>query len=155
MGLDTLAWVPASGGDKPKEAIHAGIDSGNKCFVARAHHEGGIIPGKLHKTHDVVYIPYDGKEVFKDDYEVLCGPPACLSWIDGAGGNIPPNAVIGGQESNGETLYIGRVIHQGTVTVGKVHPDHGTCYVSYGGEELGFPEYEILVRNKLGQVLGV
>lgn len=27
--------------------------------------------------------------------------------------------------------------------------------VNIGGDELGFADYEILVRNKLGQVLGV
>lgn len=70
MGLDSLTWCAASGGDKPKDAIQAGVDSGNKVYVARAHHEGIIIPGKLHKTHDVVYIPYNTKEVMKSDYEV-------------------------------------------------------------------------------------
>ncbi len=71
MGLDNLTWCAASGGDKPKDAITAGVDSGNKVYVARAHHEGIIIPGKLHKTHDVVYIPYNMKEVMKSDYEVF------------------------------------------------------------------------------------
>lgn len=71
MGLDHLEWVPASGGDVPKDAIRAGVDSGNKCYVARAHMEGGLIPGKLHKTHSSVYIPFNMKEVPVDDYEVL------------------------------------------------------------------------------------
>ena len=152
---DQLEWKSASSGDCPKYGIHAGVDSGNKCFVARAHMEGGVIPGKLHKTHTSVYIPYDGKEVPVEDYEVLCGPPACLSWIDCSGGNIPPHAVQGGHDPSGDTLYIGRVIHNGTVTVGKVHPSHGSCYVAYGGDELAFTDYEILVKNKLGQVLNV
>lgn len=132
MGLDHLEWCEASNGDVPKNAIHAGVDSGNKCYVARAHHEGGTIPGKLHKTHDCVYIPFNMKEVIKHDYEVLCGPPACLSWVEASGGDIPVNAVTGGSDTDGETLYIGRVIHEGSVTVGKVHPSHGVCYVAYG-----------------------
>ncbi|ODM93864.1 Natterin-4 [Orchesella cincta] len=155
MGLDNLQWCSASGGDVPKDAIRAGLDAGSKVYVARAHHEGAIIPGKLHKTHTSVYIPYNMKEVPVENYEVLCGPPACLSWVEGSGSDIPVNAVQGGQEADGETLYIGRVIHEGTVTVGKVHPSHGTCYVAYGGDELGFADYEILVKNKLGQILNV
>ncbi|CAG7786927.1 unnamed protein product, partial [Allacma fusca] len=60
-----------------------------------------------------------------------------------------------GQDTDGETYYIGRVIQNGTVTVGKVHPSHGVCYVAYDGEELNFPEYEVLVRNALGRYLNV
>ncbi|CAL8093836.1 unnamed protein product [Orchesella dallaii] len=155
MGLDKLEWRPASGGDVPKDAMHAGVDGGEKVYVARAHHEGCIIPGKLHKTHSHVYIPYNMKEVPVPDYEVLCGPKACLSWVEGSGSDIPVNAVPGGQEADGEVLYIGRVIHEGTVTVGKIHPSHGSCYVAYGGDELAFADYEILVKNKLGQILDV
>lgn len=66
------------------------------------------------------------------NFKVLCGPPACLSWVDASGGDIPENAVPGGQEEDGEIMYIGRAIISGTVTVGKVHPSHGSCYVPYG-----------------------
>jgi hypothetical protein len=88
------------------------------------------------------------------NYQVLTGPPAALSWIDATNGEVPPNAVVGGSEPGGEVIYIGRAIHNGTVTVGKVHPSHGCCYVSYGGEEICFKEYEILVKNRLGLFLG-
>ncbi len=64
--------------------------------------------------------------------KVLCGPQACVSWVEGTGSDIPVNAVPGGVEDGGETLYIGRVLHEGTVTVGKIHPSHGVCYVAYG-----------------------
>lgn len=52
--------------------------------------------------------------------------------MDCVGGNIPHNAVQGGNDPSGETYYIGRAIHNGTVTVGKVHKSHETCYVAYG-----------------------
>lgn len=67
---EQLEWKHASGGDCPKNAVHAGVDTGNKVYVARSHHEGHTIPGKLHKSHSSVYIPYDGKEVPVDDYQV-------------------------------------------------------------------------------------
>jgi len=154
MGKTSLEWVSASGGKHPKDSVRAGYDSGEKVYVVRAHHEGATTPGKLHNGHSHVYIPYNMTEVSVEDYEVLTGPPAALSWIEGQNGEVPSNAVVGGQDADGETIYIGRAIHQGTVTVGKVHPSHGCCYVSYGGEELNFKEYEILVKNKLGQFLG-
>jgi len=151
-----LQWVPKSGGDYPKTGgVHAGIDSGNELYVARANHEGAIVPGKLHVTHKSVYIPYNMAEVPVSNYEVLTAPVGSLSWVDSAAGGVPPNAVVGGKEKNGETLYIGRVVHAGTVTVGKVHPSHGVCYFAYGGKELNSKQYEVLVKNAFGRLLGI
>ncbi|CAG7630227.1 unnamed protein product, partial [Allacma fusca] len=53
-------------------------------YVARAYHEGAVIPGKLHVSHSHVYIPYDMKEVPVPSYEVLIAPPASLSWVPGS-----------------------------------------------------------------------
>ncbi|CAG7787162.1 unnamed protein product [Allacma fusca] len=148
-------WVAMEGGSHPKFGVHAGIDSGNKLYVARAHHEGAIVPGKLHISHSHVYIPYNMEEVPVFSYEVLIAPPASLSWVPATGGDIPDDAVVGGQDTDGETYYIGRVITSGTVTVGKVHASHGVCYVAYDGKELNFSEYEVLVRNVYGKFLNV
>jgi len=150
-----VTWVPAKNGNHPKFAVHAGIDKGNKLYVARARYNNGVIPGKVVVGHTSAYISYDGKEVPMANYEVLVAPPATLSWVDCLGSNIPPFALPGGQDPNGETYYIGRVFHQGTVTVGKVHPSHGTCYVPHGGLEYPYTDYEILVKNKLGRAMNV
>jgi len=63
MGKAHLEWVAASGGSHPEDSIRAGIDSGEKVYVARAHHEGVTVPGKLHNTHSHVYIPFNMVEV--------------------------------------------------------------------------------------------
>lgn len=82
------------------------------------------------------------------------------------GNNIPPQAIPAGQTSGGETLFVGRVNHDGAVTIGKVQPSHGVCYCPYGkkttitnaeisfntdhfyiilgGQEVAFASYEIL-----------
>lgn len=44
-----------------------------------------------------------------------------FEWIPNCGGNIPYNAVVGGRTCDGESLYIGRVYHEGSHTVGKVY----------------------------------
>lgn len=104
-------------------------------------------------------------------------PIGSLSWIDSEGGAVPSNAVVGGQTNDGETLYIGRVLHNGTVTVGKIHPSHGCCYFPYGkspsffdfyflilnflcnhnlgGEEMSANLYEVLIKNAFGRHLGL
>lgn len=50
--------------------------------------------------------------------QVLCEQR--FDWVQAHGTNIPQNAVVGGQTSDGEPLYIGRVYHEGSNTVGKV-----------------------------------
>jgi hypothetical protein len=54
--------------------------------------------------------------------------------------------LLAGESEDGESLFVGRVQHEGTVTVGKVQPSHGVCYISYAGQELGFNEFEVLVN---------
>ncbi|XP_023289487.1 uncharacterized protein LOC111674238 [Orussus abietinus] len=82
------------------------------------------------------YIPFN---------QVLCGvQPA---WVPTSGSNIPPNAIPGGQTEESEPLFIGRVNHEGTITIGKVQPSHGVLYIPFGGAEVAFPDYEILVQE--------
>jgi hypothetical protein len=64
MPKETLEWIDSSNGSHPKDSVRAGYDSGEKVYVARAHHEGAIVPGKLHNGHSHVYIPYNMAEVF-------------------------------------------------------------------------------------------
>lgn len=142
-GVGRQCWVAASGGNVPPRSFPGGEDNGEPVYVIRANFNGGLIPGKLLASHGTAYVPWGGAENAVSDYEVLCDFNG--TWVANSGGNIPPNAVPGGQSEDGEPLYIGRVVHEGALTVGKVQPGHGVCYIAYGGQELGFPDYEILV----------
>lgn len=66
-----ISWISKSNGAHAEFAVQAGIDSGKKLYVARAHHAGGVIPGKLHIGHPHIYIPYGGQEISKVEYEVI------------------------------------------------------------------------------------
>ncbi|XP_055300716.1 uncharacterized protein LOC129567635 [Sitodiplosis mosellana] len=141
QGGGSPCWVPASNGEVPPDAVEGGTD-GEPQFVARARHEGDLIPGKLVPSHNVTYVSFGGGEHPHSDYEVLVG---CRPhWIQVEGDKIPPNAVPAGETAQGEPLFIGRVHHEGAVTIGKVQPSHGACYIPYGGQELAFQAYEIL-----------
>lgn len=135
-------WVAACRGQVPPNAFVGGED-GEPMYVARAHHEGALLPGKLVPSQGVAYVAWGGGEHGKPEYEVLCDSGA--RWIGTSGANIPNGAVPAGESEEGEPLFIGRVSHEGTVTVGKVHPSHGTCYIAYGGQELGFTDFDVLV----------
>lgn len=41
-------------------------------------------------------------------------------WVPASENQIPPGAFVGGQAESGETLYVGRAHHEGTLTTGKV-----------------------------------
>ncbi|XP_011206592.2 C3 and PZP-like alpha-2-macroglobulin domain-containing protein 8 [Bactrocera dorsalis] len=136
-------WVPASNGTVPPSAVEGGFDGAEQLYIARARHESDLIPGKLHPSHGVAYVAWGGGEHGHADYEVLCSSGG--QWLPVHDGNIPPNAFPAGETAEGEPLFIGRATHDGTITVGKVQPSHGCCYIPYGGEELAYKEFEVFV----------
>ncbi|KAH6948040.1 hypothetical protein HPB50_022609 [Hyalomma asiaticum] len=71
--------------------------------------------------------------------------PAC-QWVTCHGGNVPPNAVPGGKDSD-QTIFVGRAVHGSDIVPGKVVPSHGCCYVSYAGAEHSHKSYEVLVSD--------
>ncbi|XP_022919886.1 uncharacterized protein [Onthophagus taurus] len=125
-------------------AIMGGVDSdGTQIYVGRAYHGGDWIPAKVIPEKNIAYVAYGGKEVPVHHYQLLCEQR--FEWVPCSGGDIPPNAVIGGRTSDGEHLYIGRVEHEGSNTIGKVHPSHNSLYIPYDGEEVAYSDYEILI----------
>ncbi|XP_021200426.2 uncharacterized protein LOC110383836 [Helicoverpa armigera] len=70
-------WVPCRLDHIPIGAVVAGHseDHGHeKLYVGRAKYFDHIIPGKVQPSHKVCYIPYDGKEVSMENYEILIVP---------------------------------------------------------------------------------
>ncbi|XP_034946621.1 uncharacterized protein [Chelonus insularis] len=141
-GDGSVCWCDASGGIIPPNAVEGGRDD-EPLFVGRANHAGALIPGKVKASHGVCYVAWGGEEHGKPDYQVLCG--CHPQWVPTSGGNVPPNAIPAGETEDGEPLFVGRVNHEGTVTIGKVQASHNVCYIPYGGSEVAFPDYEILV----------
>lgn len=64
-------WEEAHDGKVPSMALVAGQDHECELLVARAKHEGDLIPGKLVPAHRVCYVSFDGKEHSKRVYEVI------------------------------------------------------------------------------------
>jgi len=145
--LEGTSWVAQTAGAVPEGALVGGNDAGNELYVARGEHSGAIVPGKLVPSHSVAYVAWGGEEHAKEAYEVLVVPAESVSWVATTGANVPEKAIPGGISEDGEVLYIGRASHEGTVTVGKVQVSHSVLYISYGGAEVSYPEYEILVLN--------
>lgn len=138
-------WVDCHNGNSvPHDAVRAGKDKdGATLYVGRAYHEGDLLPAKVSPTHRCAYVPWGGGEHPKNQFQVLVSRH--VAWEFSSGGRVPPEAMVVGNTSNGEPLYMGRALHEGTQTPGKVHPSHGCLYIPYNGKEVPYKEYEVLV----------
>ncbi|KAF7282152.1 hypothetical protein GWI33_003118 [Rhynchophorus ferrugineus] len=142
-------WEDITTSDElPSNALYAGYEAdGSKMYVGRAYHEGDWIPAKVIPDKNIASVCYGGAEHLKDEYQILLasGSLDALQWMPSSNGDIPNKAVPGGQTSDGETLYVGRVQQSGSVTIGKVQPSHGICYIPFDGLEIGHKEYDVLI----------
>ncbi|XP_006621855.1 uncharacterized protein LOC102675334 isoform X1 [Apis dorsata] len=146
VDIGKFCWCEASGGIIPPSAVQGGKDiDGNDLYVGRAYHEGALLPGKVKLGDTICYVAWGGEEHLKNDYQVLCDCNPV--WVPTTGNNIPHNAIPGGETEDGEPLYVGRVQHEGSITIGKVQPSHSVCYIPYGGVEIAYPEYEIMIQR--------
>lgn len=123
--------------------VRGGVDAdGAVIYIGRAFHEGDMLPAKVIPDKNVAYICYGGEEHLKEDFEVLRSGD--FVWEFATSGTIPEGAVKCGQTSDGEPLYVGRALYQGTQTPGKIQVSHGCLYIPFNGEEVSITEYEVL-----------
>jgi hypothetical protein len=72
--LDEGTWVTASGGHVPVGAVAWGHEAnGEALYVCRAYYGGGLHPGKVKGQFGAANIPYRGRELQVNPYEVLVG----------------------------------------------------------------------------------
>lgn len=70
--VGTAHWVTASNGKIPSSAVVVGYEAnGEPLYTARAAYQGGLHPGKVRLAFGAANIPYGGKEVKVNPYEVL------------------------------------------------------------------------------------
>ncbi|WAR21077.1 hypothetical protein MAR_015051 [Mya arenaria] len=141
-------WQSTSGGNIPANAVRAGFEeNGQPLFIARAVMEDGqMTPGKTGANLPGAHIPWGGKEVIVENYEILVQPPDSVGhyeWRKCSGGQVPDGALATESE-----LYVGRCAHEGGLVPCKVYTPHGCAYIPYGGEERNCPDYEVFCRVK-------
>jgi len=104
----------------------------------------------------ISYVSYKKRNIARDgnemEMEIGMGPSSTdidesIKFVEASGGSVPHNAFPGGQDRSGETLYIGRAMHEGSKIPGKLHPSHGVLYVAWGGREHKKTHYEVLVQK--------
>ncbi|CAD7078238.1 unnamed protein product [Hermetia illucens] len=68
-----------------------------------------------------------------------------MSWVQSAVNSpLPSGAVVGGQDSDGTVIYVGRAYHSGDLLPAKIIPQKQAAYVSYNGYEVFVQNYEVL-----------
>ncbi|CAH0553717.1 unnamed protein product [Brassicogethes aeneus] len=135
-------WVIGYNKTRSPGAFSAGNDKDNQVFVARSNQFGSWIPGKYIETLGA-YVSLEGQEISCDKFEILC--LSKMRWQKAVGGEIPANAFIG-SKGGGETLYVGRVKHEGNrVSVGKVKSPYNVCEYPMDGREVTSNNFDILV----------
>ncbi len=141
-------WVTSS--SVPPDAIVGGqeADGGPLFYVCHGGTaEGyGLQPGKYRPGLGGCDFGYDGHEVTVPDFQYLVS-----SWKSESGGSIPSNAVVGGCTDQPEGgcgapyYYCRATTGHSDLQPGKIASGYTGCHVSYGGQELIEPSYQVLV----------
>lgn len=64
-------------------------------------------------------------------------------WVPASNGDVPDNAVQGGNDTDCSPIYVGRATHEGDRIPAKVIPNKGGAFIPWGGEEVSIFEYEV------------
>ena len=124
-------------------------EDGDPIFVARATVDGSVTNGMLNPKLSFAQISYAGQEYKEETYEVLVfnseSPP--LAWVAAQNGDLPGGAIQGGQEANGDPLYVVKALVEDHVSIGKLNPKYEIAYFPHNGTETGVTSYEVLVAS--------
>jgi hypothetical protein len=60
---------------------------------------------------------------------------------------LPRNAIVGGRDTDGAQIFVGRAAHEGDLIPCKVIPSKQVAYVSYNGSEISKHNFEILIGS--------
>ena len=143
------SWVKTTGSKIPEGALRAGYEeNGTPLFIARAKVEGILTSGKCGVHLPGAHIPFGGKEVIVNEYEVLVLPNSALGfydWLRESNGKVPNKAL---QTDKG--YYVGRALYSGSLIPCKIatNPPHKCAYMGYREKEHNTKEYEVLCQIK-------
>eukprot|EP01100_Stratorugosa_tubuloviscum_P009546 TRINITY_DN3_c2_g1_i1.p1 TRINITY_DN3_c2_g1~~TRINITY_DN3_c2_g1_i1.p1 ORF type:complete len:152 (-),score=72.95 TRINITY_DN3_c2_g1_i1:184-639(-) len=146
-----MQWLRRNNTEFTKFAFVGGYEeNGDALYVARTTaSDGSIHPAKAGKHLNGVNYCYDSQEINTPNYQIFVVLPyirAKLRWVNyNAGETIPEDAVVGGNEVNGNKLYIARVKHAGGLHIGKAGAHLDKIYIPYGSAQVPFTKGQILV----------
>jgi len=145
-----LTWVGSSNGHVPDGAVMSGnTSSGEELYIGRAHHQGALTPGKIHRSHGCMYLPFNGREESSVHYEVLVFQQKAVWTHTSAHAPLPVGAIFVGNDTDGSPMYVGRCFHNADQLPAKVIPSKNVAYVSFDGQEIAKYSYEVLCNGNV------
>nr|XP_009858964.1 uncharacterized protein LOC104265812 [Ciona intestinalis]XP_026691045.1 uncharacterized protein LOC104265812 [Ciona intestinalis] len=176
---EQTVWQECTSGNLPGNAVIGAVEPNGIgiMYIAQANWDSKVVPGFTTCHADEILFPYACVEQRSRNFRVLtCENTESLHWLKSREGITPRTAVVGGEESYGERVYIGRTCTPltGGVTadyvplylnralsdnnkrVGKIHPSHHRLYIPYNGDEFNFDQYEVLCyKESPGRLLNI
>jgi len=134
-------WVFTSNGDIPAGTLVSGYEAnGEPLYQCRAEYNGGVHPGKIRPSFGGCAIAWGGKRFYITRYETY------VIWEKSANGNIPPNALVTGFDSDRVALFTCRGQYKGGLHSGKLRTVFGACNITWGGQRIKVNPYEVLIQ---------
>lgn len=145
------SWMRIESGNIPEGAVVAGYSSdGIPICIGRCIYEGSILPGAVDLVDETITICHEGNVVKLKKFEVVCN--GNLYWSQSNLGQVFSEAVGGGTTELGETVYIGRVVHEGQLRIGKISPLSDNLFIPNGDQEVRIETgYEVLIERPVNQ----
>jgi hypothetical protein len=146
------AQKSASGGTIPTNATNKGAHGarlGVPLYFCRADLGGGkgVQLGSLAPGSSGCLIPYGGTTLTASSYDVLVdlSPRLPLTTANVSnGGDIPVDALVGGKDTDGQTLYYCQASYNGAVVPGKTNANFKSCDIPWGSSEIYVASYQVL-----------
>ncbi|XP_055600635.1 uncharacterized protein LOC129749629 [Uranotaenia lowii] len=137
--LNRMQWVETTNGLIPPNAVLVGYEEGRyPLFVGRAKVMDSVAPGMVKPHQRACFVPWGGKSHKCSRYEVLCTPGTFVH-IDSD--NTLMRGTPAGISEQGEPLYIGRRLHEGSYISGKIQRSWYFCYIPFKKKELELPVF--------------
>ncbi|KAJ1661656.1 hypothetical protein GGF38_003516, partial [Coemansia sp. RSA 25] len=134
----------------PPQGSHEGF------YIGRRKHKDSVQVGMVCESKGGLVVAYDGKALlFRDGYEILCGPSSLVKWLP-AHSKLEPakladtvhQPLVCGSEKNGEKLYAATTTLNGRDYAGKASAKSKGILFAHDGGEHKAKDYFVLCEIK-------
>lgn len=172
IGSNDYFWQNVVDHRLPRNVVSVGISqqTGEPILIGRAQYSNAMLVGKVLPSLRCVQVAFNGKERDLSHYEILVNNsinsseivtkslyPAIKTeetkgyrWQRFAFNEVRPyDAIMGGNDSDGCPIYVGRAQHNGEMLVANIVPTKLSNFISYCGQEIVKVDVEILCGRHL------
>lgn len=141
---DNYSWIQCNNLPIiPPCAVRVGCTAeGKPLYCGRGYIHNALTPGIINAENNGLVVPFNGDAYTLHKYEILVQP---IVWISASGTSIAPEAVLAGNDLNGDFIYVGRAYHLGELLPAKIVSNKSCAYISSEGMEIKKYDFDFLV----------